>query len=118
MLNFALFKEDYPPKNGMLRAICCVGLNKNWRRIKTEGERKEEKESRKIIEHLLERKRAMDWTRRCYDPRFHNKNIFHKVKVINELSRTNLTGTQKFGMLGLQVRTSSGTIIFLIPKIL
>lgn len=29
MLNFALFKEDYPPKNGMLRAICCVGLNKN-----------------------------------------------------------------------------------------
>lgn len=29
MLNFALFKEDYPPKNGMLRAIWCVGLNKN-----------------------------------------------------------------------------------------
>lgn len=112
MLNFALFKEDYPPKNGMLRAICCVGLNKNWRRKK-----RKEKESRKIIEHLLERKRAMDWTRRCYDPRFHNKNISHKVKVINELSRTNLTGKQKFGMLGLQVRTSSGTIIFLIPKI-
>ena len=96
----------------MLRAICCVGLNKNWRRKK-----RKEKESRKIIEHLLERKRAMDWTRRCYDPRFHNKNISHKVKVINELSRTNLTGTQKFGMFGLQVRTSSGTIIFLIPKI-
>lgn len=105
MLNFALFKEDYPPKNGMLRAIWCVGLNKNWRRKK-----RKEKESRKIIEHFLERKRAMDWTRRCYDPRFHNKNISHKVKVINELSRTNLTGKQKFGMLGLQVRTSSGTI--------
>jgi len=96
MLNFVFFKEDYPHKNGMLREIWRVGLNKNWRRKK-----RKEKVTRKIIEHLLERKRAMDWTRRCYDPRFHNKNISHKVKIINELSGTNLYGAQRFCMLGL-----------------
>lgn len=29
MLNFVFFKEDYPRKNGMLREIWRVGLNKN-----------------------------------------------------------------------------------------
>ena len=93
MLNFVFFKEDYPRKNGMLREIWCVGLNKNWRRKKRKGKQENN--------WALTWAEKSDGIRRCYDPRFHNKNISHKVKIINELSGTNLYGAQRFCMLGL-----------------
>ena len=53
MLNFVFFKEDHRPKTEWCAKFGVLA------RIKTEGER-QEKKSRKIIEHLLERKRAME----------------------------------------------------------